>query len=103
MPAVWRLRARQCVLREIERDLAESDPCLVALFTSFTLLAQDEKMPRREKIAAGPLRSLSRPRGQAKPHRTGEGWRAALLRSFLYGLLAMTGMVPGMYLRICRP
>jgi len=66
---------RQRVLREMERDLAGSDPRLTALFSSFTLLAQDEEMPVAERIVAWPLRMLGRLRGHAQPS---GGWRAAL-------------------------
>jgi hypothetical protein len=86
---------RQRVLRGIERDLAESDPRLAALFSSFTLLVQGEQMPSAKIITAEPLRAFSWPTEQAEPHRAGEGWRRALLRSILYGPLAMTGMPRG--------
>jgi hypothetical protein len=66
---------RQRVLREMERDLAGSDPRLTALFSSFTLLVQDEEMPVAERIVAWPLRMLGRLRGHAQPS---GGWRAAL-------------------------
>jgi hypothetical protein len=47
-------------LRRIERDLADSDPSLDALFLSFSATARGEKMPRVEKIRTGPLRLLAR-------------------------------------------
>jgi hypothetical protein len=96
MDVAMKLRpGRQRVLRGIERDLAESDPRLAALFSSFTLLVQGEKMPSTEIIPAEPLRALSWPAEQAVPNRAGEGWRRVLLRSILYGPLAMTGMTRG--------
>jgi len=62
MDVAMKLRlGRQRVLRGIERDLAESDPRLAALFSSFTLLAQGEQMPSTEIITAEPLRALSWP------------------------------------------
>lgn len=74
---------RRRVLRGIERDLATSDPRLAALFRTFTRLAQDEGMPRTEKLTARQRRMSSRPRRRAVrlragPHRAGEGWRAAV-------------------------
>jgi hypothetical protein len=86
---------RQRVLRGIERDLAESDPRLAALFSCFTLLVQGEKMPSAEIITAEPLRAFSWPTEQPESHRAGEGWRRVMLRSILYGPLAMTGMPRG--------
>jgi hypothetical protein len=76
---------RQRVLRKMERDLAASDPRLMALFSSFTLLAQDEEMPWAEKIVAWPLRILGRLRGPVQPP---GGWRAALHMT-LYGPLLL--------------
>jgi hypothetical protein len=84
----------QRVLRGIERDLAESDPPLTAFFSSFTLLAQDEEMPRTEKIMAWPLRMLSRMRGRAEPR---EGRRSALWRIFYGPLALVTVMCGGLY------
>jgi hypothetical protein len=59
-----RLRRRR-VLRHIERDLADSEPRLVALFSFFTVLVKDEKMPEVEKISAGPIRLFARMRRRA--------------------------------------
>jgi hypothetical protein len=47
------------VLRRIERDLAACDPCLDALFFSFTQRVRGEKMPKTEKIRTKPLRLLA--------------------------------------------
>jgi len=82
---------RQRVLREMERDLAGSDPRLTALFSSFTLLAQDEEMPLAERIVAWPLRILGRRRGHAQPP---GGWRAAL-QMVLCGPLLLSTMAYG--------
>ena len=55
------LRAgRWRALRQIERDLADSNPGLEALFFSFTQQAQSQKMPRVEKVRSKPLRLLAR-------------------------------------------
>ncbi len=67
---LWRGRA----LRRIERDLTSSDPRLNMLFSLFTRLAMDEKMPRVETV--GPLRRLARLGLRADSHRTGDDWRA---------------------------
>jgi hypothetical protein len=88
MDAAMKARpGRQRVLRGMERDLAKSDPRLTALFSSFTLLAQDEEMPWAEQIVAWPLRMLGRLRGQPPG-----GWRAALQMA-LCGPLLLSAMV----------
>ena len=92
-------RGRRRVLREIDRDLTISDPHLAALLRVFTILAQDEPMPRVERIAGGPLRLLSRRRlrvwrRRARPRRVGERWRAALLTVFC-GALALVTVTSG--------
>ena len=51
-----RLRHRRS-LRAIERDLADSDPPLMKLFSAFTVLAQGEERCRAEKVKARPLRA----------------------------------------------
>ena len=47
-------------LRDIARDLADSDPRLDELFFSFTQLASGGKIPRVEKIRTRPLRLIAR-------------------------------------------
>lgn len=47
-------------LRDIERDLADSDPPLDELFFSFAQQARGEKMPRTEKIRTKPLGLIAR-------------------------------------------
>lgn len=88
-----RRRGGRRAIRAFERELARSDPRLVALFATFTGLARDETMPGTEKLTAWP----SRPRKRAGRHRDREGWRATL-RSILYGpltLMAALGFVRG--------
>ena len=46
-------------LRNIERDLADSDSGLDELFCSFTEMVGDELMPSTEKITTRPLRLLA--------------------------------------------
>jgi hypothetical protein len=53
-PGRWR------ALHGIERDLADGDPCLHALFFWFTQEAGGEEMPRVERVRAKPLRLLAR-------------------------------------------
>ncbi len=50
---------RRRVLRDIARDLADSDPRLDELFFSFAQLARGGKMPRAEKIRIRPLRLIA--------------------------------------------
>ncbi len=51
---------RRRVLRDIARDLADSDPHLDELFFSFAQLARGGKMPRAEKIRRiRPLRLIA--------------------------------------------
>jgi hypothetical protein len=57
---------RRRALRDIARDLADSDPRLDELFFSFTQLASGGKMPRAEKIRTRPLRLIPR-MGQREP------------------------------------
>jgi hypothetical protein len=49
-------RRQHRILAEILRALRHSDPRLVARFTMFTRLTQDEEMPRVERIGPWPLR-----------------------------------------------
>ena len=51
-----RLRHRRS-LRAIERDLADSDPSLTKLFSTFTVLAPGKERCRAEKVMARPLRA----------------------------------------------
>jgi hypothetical protein len=51
---------RRRALRDIARDLADSDPRLDELFFSFTQLASGGKMPRVEKIRTRPLGLIAR-------------------------------------------
>jgi hypothetical protein len=86
---------RRRVLREIERDLTISDPHLAALLRLFTILVQDERMPRVERVVGGPFWRLSRLRPwvrprRAGPRRVGERWRAALLTVFCCALALVT-------------
>ncbi len=67
---------RRRALREIERDLADSDPRLDELFLLFTRLARGARIPGAEKIRTMPLRLLSRLGPQADRRRAGEDGRA---------------------------
>lgn len=59
MTSHWR-RDQLRTLRRIERDLADSDPGLEALFLAFARRAGRRDIPRAEKPADGPLRMLAR-------------------------------------------
>ena len=50
---------RRRALRDIARELADPDPRLDELFSSFTQLARGGKMPRAEKIRTRPLRLIA--------------------------------------------
>jgi len=63
-------------LRDIERELARSDPRLSELFSSFTERARGQRRPRAEQIRTGPLRLLVRLRRQQGRDRPGEDRRA---------------------------
>ena len=49
-------RRQQRMLAEIRSALRRSDPRLVARFSVFTRLTQDEEMPRAERIRSWPRR-----------------------------------------------
>jgi hypothetical protein len=59
-------------LRRIERDLANSDPRLDAIFLSFTVQTRGEKMPEAEKIRTGLRRWLIRLGRRADCYRADE-------------------------------
>jgi hypothetical protein len=52
------LRKETRTLRELERDLAGSDPRLTAHFSTFTLVMRDEELPSAERLATVPVRQL---------------------------------------------
>ena len=58
---------RQRALRDIARDLADSDPRLDELFLSFNQLASGGKMPRAEKIRTRPLGLITRMGRRERP------------------------------------
>jgi hypothetical protein len=73
MDVVMNLRlTRRRALREIERDLADSDPRLDELFLLFTGMARGAKMPGAEKIRTIRLRLLARPGPRPDRHQAGE-------------------------------
>jgi hypothetical protein len=53
-------RRRLRTLRDIEQDLAASDPGLSEFFLSFTVRADGVEMPRAERVARWPFRMLRR-------------------------------------------
>ena len=59
MTSHWR-RGQLRTLRRIERDLADSDPGLEALFLAFARRARGRDIPHAEKLDNGPLRMLAR-------------------------------------------
>jgi hypothetical protein len=62
-----RRQDRKRVLCDLERDLADADPCLDELFLAFSQLAGGGKMPRAEKIRTGPLGLITRLGGRMRP------------------------------------
>jgi hypothetical protein len=67
-------RRRLRTLRDIEQDLAASDPGLNEFFLSFTARADGVEMPRAERVARWPFRMLGRRRrGQTVTGR-GKDW-----------------------------
>ena len=67
-------RRRLRTLRDIEQDLAASDPGLSEFFLSFTARADGVEMPRAERVARWPFRMLGRRRpGQTVTGR-GKDW-----------------------------
>ena len=69
-----RLRHRRS-LRAIERNLADSDPSLTMLFSTFTVLAQGEERGRAENVKARPLRALVRRLATALEFDPADPWR----------------------------
>ena len=65
-------RTRKRALRETERRLAESDPCLDELFSLFTASARGVKIPGTEKIRAMRLRLPVWPGPRPGRHQAGE-------------------------------
>jgi hypothetical protein len=65
-------RTRRRALRETERHLAESDPCLDELFSLFTESARGAKISGPEKIRAMRLRLPVRPGPRPDRHQAGE-------------------------------
>jgi hypothetical protein len=53
--------SRRRALREIEQNLAASDPHLNELLLWFTAQARGEKIPATEKVRRWPVRLLTRP------------------------------------------
>ena len=62
-----RRRVRKRALGDIARDLADSDPRLDELFLSFNQRASGGKMPRAERIRAGPLGLIARIGRRVRP------------------------------------
>jgi hypothetical protein len=69
-----RLRHRRS-LRAIERNLADSDPSLTKLFSTFTARAQGEERGRAENVKARPLRALARRLAAALEFDPADPWR----------------------------
>jgi hypothetical protein len=69
-----RLRHRRS-LRAIERNLADSDPSLTKLFSTFTVLAGGEERGRAEQVQARPLRALAHRLATALEFDPADPWR----------------------------
>jgi len=95
----------QQVLNSIKDGLADSDPDLATLLTTFTELASGEEMPARDKIRARPLRIIQRSRRHSRArlywyarrmHRHLNMWYAVLL------CLLVTAALIGVALALSR-
>ena len=76
VPVAMNLRLRhRRILRAIERNLADSDPPLTELFSTFTVLSQGEERGRAEKVKARPLRALARRLATALEFDPADPWR----------------------------
>jgi hypothetical protein len=53
-------RRRLRILRDLEQDIADSEPGLYAFFLSFNRRGFGREMPVTERVSAGPLRRLMR-------------------------------------------
>jgi hypothetical protein len=69
-----RLRHRRS-LRAIERSLADSDPSLTKLFSTFTVLTDGEERGRAETVQAQPLRALAHRLATALEFDPADPWR----------------------------
>lgn len=69
------LTSQMRALRLIERDLADTDPQLAALFSTFTVRTRDQELPAREMLRTGPVRALARRMQPASAARLSGGWR----------------------------
>jgi hypothetical protein len=83
--------SRPRALRAIERDLADSDPGLGELFSSFTLRTNGQNMPRLETMRARPTRQVTNHGQRADPSGAAESWRARLWK-ILHGSIALAMM-----------
>ena len=84
-------RSERRALLAIEKDLADSDPCLHELFSSFTSQSQSQKMPHVEKIRAWPVQRTARAGRGGDPHEAAKGWRIRLL-TVLHVLVALAAL-----------
>ena len=77
------LATRRRTLRGIERELAGSEPRLVALFATFTLLTRDEELPVAERLSSRPRHILARLGRTLGLGRSAVGWRARIWPALL--------------------
>jgi hypothetical protein len=64
------------MLRELERDIADSEPGLYAFFRSFNRRGFAREMPDTETVADGPLRWLARRKRRAALNERTKDWIA---------------------------
>ena len=76
VPVAMNLRLRhRRTLRAIERNLADSDPPLTKLFSTFTDRVQGEERGPAENVKARPLRALARRLATALEFDPADPWR----------------------------
>lgn len=83
------LTSQMRALRLIERDLADTDPQMAALFSTFTVRTRDQELPAREMIRAGPVRALVRRMQPGSPVRPSGAWRVWLAPGLVLMVMAV--------------
>jgi hypothetical protein len=83
------LTSQMRTLRVIERDLADTDPQMAALFLTFTVRTRDQELPAREMLRAGPVRALAGRMRAGSPAGWAGAWRTWLAAGLVLIVLAV--------------